>query len=133
MVSGRGLGREPVIDVAMRGLAVGASGSAGLGAGAESFGKDGLDSARAAAAFGAAAKAAIDLLGVARKLLSGSDGIADIVGAEHVAGTDNHENGKALRVMRRAIEILNSAAACKRKSRPFERFQSDARDRLESV
>jgi hypothetical protein len=28
--------------------------------------------------------------------LSGIDGIADIVVAEHVAGADNHENGKAL-------------------------------------
>src|SRR6476469_1349580 len=87
-VSGRCFRRKPAIGVPMRGaLAVRTSGTAGLDAGAEGFG---LDGARASAAFGAAAKAAIDLLGVARKRLSGIDGIADIVVAEHVAGADNH-------------------------------------------
>jgi hypothetical protein len=76
------------------------AGTAGLGAGAERLGQDGLDGARTSAAFGAAAEAAVDLLGVARKGLGGTDGIADIIVAEHVAGTDNHENGKALGVMR---------------------------------
>src|ERR1700694_1821728 len=78
-VSGR-FGRKAALGVPMRrAVAVGAAGAAGLGAGAERVGEDGLDGARAAAAFGAAAKAAVDLLGVARKRLSGADGIADIV------------------------------------------------------
>ena len=133
-VSGRSFGRDGAMDVPKhRGLAVGTSGTAGLGAGTQGVGKDGLDRARAAAAFGTAAEAAINLLGIARKLFGGIDGIADIVVAEHVAGTYNPENRRALWVMRRTIEIFNSAAACKRKSGLFERFQSDVRNGLECV
>ena len=79
------------------GLAVRTSGTAGLGAGTERLVNNGLDGARASAAFGAATEAAIDLLGIARKLFSRTDGVADIVVAEDVAGTNNHENGKTLR------------------------------------
>lgn len=50
-------------------LAVRAAGTAGLSAGAQRFVNDGLDGARAAAAFSAAAEAAIDLLGIAGKVL----------------------------------------------------------------
>ena len=78
-------------------LAVRTSGSADLGAGAQGIVNDGLDSARATAAFGAAAEAAVDLLGIARKVFGGVDGVADIVVAEDVAGTNNHENGRTLR------------------------------------
>ena len=70
--SKRSGGRERELGVDMRfrmGRAVRASGAAGLGAGAQGLVDDGLDGARAAAAFGAAAEAAIDLLGVARKVL----------------------------------------------------------------
>jgi hypothetical protein len=74
-----------------------ASGLAGLGAGAESLVNDGFDRARASATFDAAAEAAIDLPGVARKVFRRADGMADIVIAEDVAGTNNHENEKTLR------------------------------------
>jgi hypothetical protein len=74
------------------GPAVRASGTADLGAGAQGLVYDGLDGPRAAAAFGAAAEAAIDLLGIARKVFRRADGTADIVVAEDVAGTNNHEN-----------------------------------------
>jgi hypothetical protein len=77
-------------------LTVRATRTAGLGASTERLVNDGLDGARASAAFGATPEAAIDLLGVARKLLGGIDGVADIVVAEDVAGTDNHENGRTL-------------------------------------
>src|ERR1700738_3122896 len=67
-VSGCRFGREPAPGMPVRrALTVGTAGAAGLGAGAERVGKDGLDGARATAAFGAAAQAAVDLLGVARK------------------------------------------------------------------
>jgi hypothetical protein len=90
--------REFVIDARFRiRPAVRASGLAGLGAGAESLVNDGFDRARASATFDAAAEAAIDLPGVARKLFRRADGMADIVVAEDVAGTNNHENGKTLR------------------------------------
>ena len=74
-----------------------AAGLAGHGAFTQRLVNDGLDGARASAAFGAATEVAIDLLGVARQLFSRADGVADIVVAEDVAGTNNHENGKTLR------------------------------------
>src|SRR5258708_10059655 len=78
------------------GAGVRAAGAAGLGAGAERFLDDGLDGARATAAFGAAAEAAVDLLGISGKVFCGLDGTADIMVAEDVTGTDNHETGRAL-------------------------------------
>ena len=78
------------------GLAVRASGAAGLGAGAQGLVDDGLDGARASAAFGAAAEAAIDLLCIAGKVFRRLDGAADIVVADDVTGTDNHENGRPI-------------------------------------
>jgi hypothetical protein len=96
-VSG-GSERELGVDMRLRVLlAVRASGVASLCAGTESFVDDGLDSARASAAFNAAAKATIDLLGIARKVFRSVDGIADVVVAEDVAGTNNHESGRTLR------------------------------------
>src|SRR5262245_63280882 len=50
---------------------------------------DAADGARAAAALGAAAEAAIDLTGRPRRLL-GADRRAHVVVAEHVARTDDH-------------------------------------------
>jgi hypothetical protein len=69
-----------------------ASGTAGLGASPQSLFNNGLDGARASATFGAAAEAAVELLGVARKIFPRADGTADIVVGEDVAGTNNHEN-----------------------------------------
>jgi hypothetical protein len=68
-----------------------ASGTAGLGASPQSLVNDGLDGARASATFSAATEAAIELLGIAGQVFRGADGTADIVVAEDVAGTDNHE------------------------------------------
>jgi hypothetical protein len=79
------------IRVAMR-----ASGTACLGASAEGLVNDGLDGARAAATFGAAAEAAVNLLGITWKIFRGADSTADIVVAEDVAGTDNHTNGRPI-------------------------------------
>lgn len=71
-----------------------ASGVASLGADPKGFVNDGFDGARASAAFDAAAETAINLLGIARKVFRDVDGIADVVIAEDVAGTNNHENGR---------------------------------------
>ena len=76
--------------------AVRASGAAGLGARTERVVNDGLDGARASSTFGAATEAAVDLLGIARKRFRCVDGVADIVVAEDVAGTNNHENAQVL-------------------------------------
>jgi hypothetical protein len=70
--------------------------AAGLGASPQRLVDDGLDGARASAAFGAAAEAAVDLLGIAGKVLRGLDGTADIVVAKDVTGTDNHKNGRPI-------------------------------------
>ena len=74
-----------------------ASGAAGLGARTERIVNDGLDGAGASSTFGAATEAAVDLLGIARKRFRCVDGVADIVVAEDVAGTNNHENAQILR------------------------------------
>jgi len=75
------------------GQAVRASGMAGLGASTERVVNDSLDGAGTAATFSAATEAAIELLGIAWKVFRGVDGIADIVVAEDVAGTNNHKDG----------------------------------------
>jgi len=66
---------------------------AGLGASTESLLNDGFDGAGAPATFGAATEAAIDLLGIARKVFRDVDGTTYIVVAEEVAGTNNHKDG----------------------------------------
>ena len=76
--------------------AVRAARAALLGAGAKRFIDDGLDGARASAALGAAAKATINLFRISRQIRSRTHGIADIVVAQDVAGTDDHETGRAL-------------------------------------
>jgi hypothetical protein len=89
---------ELSVDVWIRpSLAVGASRITGLGASTERFVDDGLDRARTPTAFGAAAEAAVNLLGIARKAFGSIDGVTDIVVAKDVAGTNNHETGKTLR------------------------------------
>ena len=77
-------------------LAVRASGAAGLGTGAQGLVDDGLDGAGAPAAFGAAAEATVDLLGIAGKVRRGINRAADILVADDVTGTDNHENGRPI-------------------------------------
>ena len=92
-------GRERELGVGVRlsaGLAVRASGAAGLGAGAQGLVDDGLDGARAPAAFGAADEATIDLLGIAGKVRRRGNGAADILVADDVTGTNDHENGRPI-------------------------------------
>jgi len=89
-------------------MAVRAAGAAGFGAGPKGFVDDGLDGARTAAALGAATEAAIDLFGVSRQVVARADGIADVVVAEDVTGTDNHSRRRAQYVML-TNQILNAA------------------------
>lgn len=86
------------------GLAMRASGAAGLGAGAEGVFNDGLDGARASPALGAAAEATIDLLGIAGKVFRSIDRAADILVADDVTGTNNHRTADPS-VMREPIDI----------------------------
>ena len=82
--------REFDFGLRFRPAAVRTSGTTGLGTGAKGFVNDGLDGARTTATFGAAAEAAVDLLGVTRQVFRGADSAADIMVAEDVAGTNNH-------------------------------------------
>jgi hypothetical protein len=75
--------------------AVRTSGLAGFGAGTERLFDDALHGACTATAFNAATETAVDLPRIAREILRRTDGTADIVVAEDVAGTDDHENGRA--------------------------------------
>src|SRR5206468_7841590 len=119
----------------LRGLVVGgvaavrATGAAFLGTGAKRFVDDRLDRARAPAAFGAAAEATVNLFRISRQVRGCTYGIADIVVAQNVAGTDNHETSRALGDA--ASSIFKSATRCKRKSRVFKQFQTDAGEILE--
>jgi hypothetical protein len=70
--------------------AMGTAGTAGLGASPQSLVDDALEGARAPAALSATTEAAINLLGATREVIRGADGVADIVVAEDVAGTNNH-------------------------------------------
>ena len=83
-----------------RRVAVRASGTAGLGAGTEGLVDDGLDGAGATAAFGAAAEAAIDLLGIAPSAIRSADGVADIMVGQDVTGANDHQNSGPKRVAR---------------------------------
>jgi hypothetical protein len=74
-------------------VAVRTAGAAGLGAGAQRLVDDRLDGARATAALGAASETAVDLLGIAGKILRALDGTTDVAVAKHVAGTDDHWSG----------------------------------------
>jgi hypothetical protein len=71
-------------------VAVRATGVASPGTGAKRLVDNALDRTRATTAFGAATKAAIELLGAPRKVFGGRHGIAHVVITQHVAGTDNH-------------------------------------------
>jgi hypothetical protein len=103
--------------------AVRAARAAGLGTRTQSVVNDGLDGARAPTAFGTAAEAAVDLLGIPGKVVRTIDRAADIVVGQDVTGTDNHENegsfGDAV-----PDEILKSAGGCKRKKPDFKQFQT---------
>ena len=76
------------------GVTVRAAGAASLGAGTEGLVDDRLDGLRASSALGAAAETAINLLGIARHVRSCVDGIADIVVAKDVTGTNNHDDSR---------------------------------------
>jgi hypothetical protein len=67
-----------------------ASGAARLRASPQGLVDNGLEGARASAAFGATTETAINLLGATRQIIGSADSVADIIVAEDVAGTNNH-------------------------------------------
>lgn len=117
--------------------AVRATGAARPRAGSERLVDDGFDGARAASAFGTAAQTIIDLLGVTRKVVSSAYGIADIMVAKDVAGTDDHSDvrtfGKTKRWRLKSSSLKPSisvssiwklTAGCKRKNLILKQFQT---------
>jgi hypothetical protein len=79
--------------------------TASLGAGAERLVDDGLDGARAAAAFGATAEATIDLLGIPGEVFRPTDRAADIMVGQDVARTNNHKTAWLFCWRERLIDI----------------------------
>jgi len=77
-------------------MAVRAARAAGLGAGAERLVDDRLDGTGTTAAFGAAAEAAVNLLGMTREIRCCVNGIADVMVAQNVTGTNDHEVGRPI-------------------------------------
>ena len=78
------------------GVAVRAARAAGFGARAQRFVDDGLDGARATAAFGAAAEATVNLLCMTRKVRRCVNGVADVMVSQNVTGTNDHEDGRPI-------------------------------------
>ena len=110
-------------------VAMRTAGAARLGAWAEGLVDDRLDGACAAAAFGAAAEAPVNLLWIARQVRSCqvrscNYGTADIVVAKDVTGTNDHEDGRPIGDA--SEQILKGTTVCKRKNRSFKQFQTDA-------
>jgi hypothetical protein len=95
-----------------------AAGAAGLGAGAQRLVDNALDGACAAAAFGAAAEATIDLLGIPGEVFRATDRTADIVVGQDVAGTNNHKTaGLFSNVTRFLIDMQDDGGMQKEKPR----------------
>ena len=89
--------RELAMGVGIfRNLAVRAAGTAGLGASPQCLVDNGLEGARTSAALGATTETAIDLLGTTREIIRSTDGVADIVVSEDMAGTNNHKDGEPI-------------------------------------
>jgi hypothetical protein len=98
------------------------------GTGSQRLVDDRLDGPSAASAFGAAAQASVDLLRVARQLISRCNRIADVVIGNDVARTHNHRMdqlaGSAFIFRDRPSSIVNRAAIRKRKTPVLKRFQT---------
>jgi hypothetical protein len=92
---------------------------------------DGLDGPRAATAFGAAAEAAIELLGAAQKVVSRTHGLTNIMVTQDIAGTDDHKNVRTFGDA--PADILKRATGCKRKNHILKQFQTAFRQSLERV
>jgi len=95
---------------------MGTAGAAGLGAGAECLVDDRLDGARAAATLGTAAEAAIHLLCISGHGPAAIDGVADIVVAQDVTGTDNHQRRQVQRVMLANMDMIGPGGMQKEKA-----------------
>ena len=113
----RQLGRHMRVGVVRR---MGASSGTLPGAGTQRILDDLVDGAGAAAAFGAAAQAAIDLPCRARTVGRGADRAADVIIAQNIAGTDDQDclPGDVL------MSIIEPGPCCKMISINFKQFQT---------
>jgi hypothetical protein len=99
--------------------------AARFGARAKRFVNNALDGTCASPAFGAATEAAVKLLGISRQVRSRAHGIADVVIAKDVAGTDNHTKTESP-IGDARNDLFKAVTGCKRKNRLFKQFQTDA-------
>jgi hypothetical protein len=104
-------------------FAVGASGTAGLGTGAQRFVHDLLDGPGAPPALGAATETPIDLRRRARKTGRLRHDVTNIVVGQDVAGTNNHGNAWRTRVDV-AQQVGEPGRGCKRKTANLKLFQT---------
>ena len=117
----RQLGRHMRVGVVLRVVRrMGASSGTLPGAGTQRVLDDLVDGAGAATAFGAAAKAAIDLPCCARTIGRGADRAADVIIAQNIAGTDDQDclPGDVL------MSIIEPGPCCKMISINFKQFQT---------
>jgi hypothetical protein len=117
--------RECERIVIRHGLVMPAAGKAAIDAGAERLLDDRGDGPRTTATFGAATETAINLLGVPGKLVRIVDGMPDVVVAQDVTGTNNHEKNAVLPWS--GGSILKCSARCKRKNGRLKGFQIAAK------
>lgn len=103
----REFGRRGVL-VGRMGVIVRAAGTAGFRTGPQGLVDDGLNRARAAAALGTTAETAIHLLGISCHGPAGIHGVTDIVVAEDVTGTDNHQTKAGPLVMLAVMDIVGT-------------------------
>jgi hypothetical protein len=113
-------------------FAVGASGTAGLGAGAQCFVHDLLDRPGATAALGATAETPIDLRRRARKTCRLRHDVTNVVVGQDVAGTNNHGNAWRTRVDV-AQQVGEPIRGCKRKTASLKLFQTGFTSSINSL
>ena len=102
------------------GLAVRATGAAGLGAGTQRLVHDLPDGTGAASALRAASETAVDLRRRARQIPD--HGIAHVMVSQDVAGTNDHEDSTL--AGRDPLSIFKTRPRCKRKTAFLQRFQT---------
>lgn len=103
---------------------------AGSGASTKRVIDNAFDRSRASAAFGAAAETAVDLFWMTGKIFRGADGVADIVIAKDVTGTNNHKTEAPFADA--APSILKKMTGGKTKNGLFKQFQIERARTLES-
>lgn len=111
------------ISVVRHGSSMRAACAAGFGTGLEGFVHDFADGAGTAATLGATTEAPVNLPCRPGRLLCVGDDTANIVVAQHIAGTDDHQH-QHLAVREVSFDMSSSLTGCKSKTPSFKLFQT---------